>query len=132
MKSAASPVTSRVDRFRVSPAQLSRKARFASLRHALIIHGVTHLRVVYCALAGARLVTLCAIPRTLNAQPVSLPAPLTSILLRAFLRWMALTYPQWLEGEESVGTLDWGMETSEFTHRHGGYQSTYFSEHRRG
>jgi hypothetical protein len=132
MKDGFQPVTCRGDGVRFSPEQLSRKPRFASLRQALIIHEIAHLRVVYCALAGARLVTLCAIPRIPDTGPVTLPSSLTSKLLRAFLKWMAHSYPEWWEGEESVGTLDWKVDTSEFIHRHGGYQVRYFSEHRRG
>jgi hypothetical protein len=115
-----------------SQPALSRKPRFALLRQALIIHEIAHLRVVYCALAGTRLVTLCATPRTPDSGSVSLPSSVTSKLIRAFLKWMAHSYPEWWEGEESAGTLDWKVDTSEFMHRHSGYQVRYFSEHRKG
>jgi hypothetical protein len=79
------------------------------------------LRFVYYAFWDNCFVTLCAQPLTAAGSLVKISAPVRATLIRRFQGWMALTHPEWLDGPDAGGVLDWDLRTNVHTHRHWGY-----------
>ena len=124
--------STRVARRILTPQRALPKRRFRRLRRSLLVHQVASVRFVYCSFAETRLVTLCATSRLPNGAVPALSPSMTSALLRAFVRWMAFTYPGWADGSDTVGSLDWNVRSTEFVHRHSGYRLKHFSTTRSG
>jgi hypothetical protein len=91
------------------------------LRTRLLAHQVGGLRFVYYAFWGQCFVTLCAEPLATGGSMTRISAALRTRLIRAFQHWMALTHPEWRDGPDAGGVLDWDLRTNAHRHRHWGY-----------
>lgn len=86
---------------------------------------VVSIRFVYCAFWGFQLVTLCATPFESTGRKIELPPEVRDRLFRVFVRWMSLRHPDWMDGPDVGGVLDWDLRLETCTHRHCGY-AQYF------
>jgi hypothetical protein len=127
----ALPPIRTLEPFAQDPKALGRQ-RLVRVRARLLEHRVASIRIVYYASGGHRFVTLCATPIDAQNALIELPACLTDGLLRLFERWMALTHPQWADGPDAAGVLDWNLRVDTFAHRHSSYRQQLFSTSHRG
>jgi hypothetical protein len=116
----------------VAPLCERGRERFARMRQRLFMADVTHLRLVYFAGAEELLVTLLATPNAWRTTPLELDDRVKSCVLRLFHAWMSIAQPDWSDGPESAGVLDWDLRANTFTHRHSGYRLQPFNIVRRG
>jgi hypothetical protein len=79
------------------------------------------LRFVYYAFWDNCSVTLCAEPLVTGGPPGKISASQRAMLIRSFERWMAFSHPEWRDGPDAGGVLDWDLRTDVHTHRHWGY-----------
>ena len=95
---------------------------FAGLRAPLALRQIASIRFVYYAFWDTCHVTLCATSVVPDGGHVELAPRLRRRLLRAFLRWMSLVYPEWTDGPDAGGVFDWDLTCDAFTHRHSGFR----------
>ena len=111
---------------------MTRRERFARLRERLLAGEVTCLRVVYFASAHEVYVTLSATPKASRTEPLDPDERLRALLLRLFLAWMSIAEPDWNDGPDAGGLIDWDLRANTFTHKHSGHRLQPFNRVRRG
>jgi hypothetical protein len=97
------------------------KPPWSRMRRRLMARQIGALRFVYYAFWDHCFVTLCAEPLATGGALGTISRPLRERLMRSFERWMALTHPEWRDGPDAAGVLDWNLRTDAHTHHHWGY-----------
>jgi hypothetical protein len=98
------------------------KSPWTRLRTRLMARQIGALRFVYYAFWDHCFVTLCAEPLVTGRSLGTISEFQRALLIRSFKRWMACSHPEWRDGPDAGGVLDWDLRTNVHRHRHWGYR----------
>ena len=99
-------------------AAVFRRELFARLRRLLRARGVAHVKVIYYAFEGDRMMTVCATPDNGLHRRLWVPANIRSQLVGFFLSLTTQRYPGWAGGEDVGGVYDWNLISHTLDQRH--------------